>query len=193
MPLRAAVVLHGKLGSLDRGTGAPTRSVDGATPGLDLLVMCYATLVRHIMQPNVATHAVDVIAHSWNPPVGPVLDALYRPRISAHEPEEISRNRALCIKLGPQLRDRAAHTPNTTFHRFGAVGRGTSSCERTASHLLGMQRAILLKARAERQGGFTYDLVLVARWDVIWNRPVALPGAHGETRTRWPQPLAPAR
>ena len=31
--LRAAYLLHGKLGSIDRGTGAPVRAVDGAILG----------------------------------------------------------------------------------------------------------------------------------------------------------------
>ena len=35
-----------------------------------------------------------------------------------------------------------------------------------------MQRAIELKRKAEKHGGFTYDLVVVSRWDVLWARPM---------------------
>ena len=172
-PLRAAYVLHGKLGAIDRNTGAPTSAVDGAEPGLDLLVMCYAALWRHVIERNRKRYQVDLIGHSWNPSIGAALDALYRPLASVHEPEQIQRNTLLCRSLMPPLRNLATSL-NRTFGRFGPVGRGTSSCDRTASHLLGMQRAIQLKAATERRFGFTYDLVIVARWDVMWNRPVAL-------------------
>lgn len=37
-----------------------------------------------------------------------------------------------------------------------------------------MQRAIQLKATAEAEGGYAYDLVVVSRWDVLWQRPIAL-------------------
>ena len=121
MPLRAAVVFHGKLGSLDRGTGAATRAVDGAVPGLDMLVMCYATLMRNVIQPNLHAYAVDIITHSWNPPVGEALDSLYRPRASAHEPEQTSRNRALCFRIMPLMRELAASTPNGVLLQFEPV------------------------------------------------------------------------
>ena len=171
--LRAALVLHGKLGAL---TGARTRAVDNAQPTLDLIVMCFAAMVRNVIEPNRADYAVDIIGHSWNPgPIADTLDRVYLPVASAHEQEEIRRNNALCLDVATKLRSQATIL-NRSFTRFGFVGRGASSCVRTASHLLGIQRAIHLKARAEREGGFVYDVVMVSRWDVLWNRPVLLGG-----------------
>ncbi|KAL1527577.1 hypothetical protein AB1Y20_008964 [Prymnesium parvum] len=175
--LRAAYVMHGKLGGIDRGTGAAVRAVDGASPGLDLLVLCFASVWRHVLVANRERFHVDLIGHSWNPSVGGAIDALFRPRRSAHEPEAVVRNRALCYSLAASLRHRLSSS-NRTFAHYGAVGRGASSCERTASHLLGMQRAIELKAAVEKEGGFTYDVVVVARWDVVWNRPLDLGGVE---------------
>ncbi|KAL3921571.1 MAG: hypothetical protein SGPRY_004859 [Prymnesium sp.] len=170
--MRLAYVLHGKLGAINRGTG-PSRAVDGAVPGLDLLVMCFASIYRHVIAAN-PDFSVDLIGHSWSPSVGPAIDALFKPRLSAHENEEVARNRLLCSRLDSVLR-RHRSAANLSYTRFAPVGRGTSSCERTASHILGVQRAILLKAE---RGGFKYDLVILARWDVMWNRPLALQQIH---------------
>lgn len=149
MVLRAAYVMHGKLGALDRGTGAAVRAVDGATAGLDLVAMCYAALRRHVIEANRKEYTVDLIGHSWNPEVGPALDALFNLRASAHEQQTLMRNRALCFKIMAFLRE-CKSAINVSFEHYGLVGRGASSCERTASHMLGMQRAVQLKAAVEK-------------------------------------------
>ena len=175
--LRAAIVLHGKLGSIDRGQGW-TRAVDGAAPTVDLAVSCYASIVRHLVEANRDEATVDLFGHSWSPEVGAVLDALFLPRASAHEAEPRDRNRQLCFSVSKMLRERTSTgTPGAygaQFAHYAAVGRGANSCERTANHLLGMQRAIALKARYERERGYRYDIVVVSRWDVLWSRPLRL-------------------
>ncbi len=170
--LRAALVLHGKIGSIDRGQGWP-RAVDGAPPNLDLPLVCYAAMVRHLISANADRYDVDVFGHSWNPELGAALDAIYEPQLSGHEHEQLGRNRRLCLMIGMKLRVMTTTLGLAPFSRFGGVGRGADSCERTASHMLGMQRAIMLKARAERAGGYRYDVVVVSRWDVLWNRPLS--------------------
>ena len=169
-PFRAALCLHGKIGSIDRGQGW-TRAVDNGPPTVDVAVISYAGFVRHLVEPNRATHKIDIFGHSWSPQLGSTLDALFMPVGSAHQPEERARNRALCDRIGDKLRQLTAALGNTPWSRFGVVGRGADSCDRTASHLLGMQRAIQLKAQAEKAGGFVYDVVMVSRWDVLWSRP----------------------
>ena len=211
--LRAALVLHGKLGSIDRGQGW-SRAVDGAAPSLDLVAISYATMARHILQANRDQFTVDVFGHSWSPDLGPAIDALFQPKRSVHQREETHRNRMLCTTIGQQLRQVTASVGIAQFAHYGAVGRGANSCtsdlqlpsypgpvhlsaqsasvrtrnsacspcaysagctgERTASHLLGMQRAIQLKASHEKAHGMTYDVIMVSRWDVIWNRPLLL-------------------
>lgn len=172
--LRAAVVLHGKLGGIDRGQGW-TRAVDGGAPTIDLPVICYASLHRHIIRSN-PDYAIDIFGHSWSPELGPALDAIYSPRVSLYQAEERMRNRQLCGQTGQKLRQitQTGTSGVAVFGGFGGVGRGANSCERTASHMLGMQRAIQLKARFEAAHGFKYDLVLVSRWDVLWARPLEL-------------------
>ena len=147
--LRAALCLHGKIASIDRGQGW-TRAVDGGAPTLDVAVISYAGTVRHIFEANRPTHTVDVFGHSWSPQMGPALDALYEFKRSAHEAEELHRNRQLCMAIGQKLRQLTTALGTTPFTGYGIVGRGASSCERTASHLLGIQRAIQLKAKHER-------------------------------------------
>ena len=145
--LRAAIVLHGKIGSLDRGQGW-TRAVDGGAPSLDLVIPCYASMVRHVIEANRATAVVDIFGHSWNPDLSVALDALFTPKRSLHERDEFMRNRKLCATIGNELGRLAGDNSTTySFTRFGIVGRGANSCERTANHLLGMQRAIALKVK----------------------------------------------
>ena len=43
------------------------------------------SLVRHVVQPNVGD-AVDVFGHSWSPKKRKLIDALYEPRRSKHQP-----------------------------------------------------------------------------------------------------------
>ena len=135
-------------------------------------MIAYAGNVRHIVEANRATHTVDVFGHSWSPEIGPALDALYEPKGAKHERDESVRNRKLCMEIGIKLRQLTAALGTAPYTHYGPVGRGANSCERTANHLLGMQRAIALKANHERAHGFTYDLVMVARWDVLWSRPL---------------------
>ena len=172
--LRAALVLHGKLGAIDRGQGW-TRAVDGAAPTMDLVVACYASVARHIVAANRAEASVDVFGHSWSPELGTALDALFQPKAAAHEKDEVLRNRQLCTQVSKMLRNYTSSPGyGAPFIHYAAVGRGANSCERTANHLLGMQRAIGLKAKYEAAHRFTYDVVLVSRWDVLWNRPLLL-------------------
>jgi hypothetical protein len=169
-------VLHGKLGGIDRGQGW-TRAVDGAEPTIDLAVICYAGATRHIVEANRAEAAIDIFGHSWSPEIGQALDALWQPRASVHEAEPRARNRQLCLTVGKMLHDATSDgsgVHGAPFAGFGGVGRGANSCERTANHLLGIQRAIQLKAKHEGRHGFKYDVVLVSRWDVLWSRPLIL-------------------
>ena len=61
-----------------------------------------------------------------------------------------------------------------SFSGFGSIS-GVNSCDRTASHLLGMQRAIGLMQQEEAVSG-EYNMTIVMRWDVVWHQPFALRG-----------------
>ena len=166
---RAALVLHGKIGSL------AGRSINSG-PGLDVIVLSYATTLRHIVQANADDYRIDVFGHSWSPEVGPALDALYKPTASLHQRVEQLRNRALCQDAAARLQELSVPLKLGPFSGGFAQVSGVGSCERTASHLLGMKRALLLKAAHEAAGGFVYDATVVMRWDVVWHRPFALRG-----------------
>jgi hypothetical protein len=170
----AAIVLHGKLGRFDRGVeGEPTRAVHAGVVGaLDLAVFCYAGYVRHVLEPS-RSAGLDVhfFGHSWSPTIGKALDALFRPRASSHEPEEVKRNHRLCRELEVSLL-----RVGNGFQGFftGMDGWGQNSCERTASHLLGISRAVELMRRSERASELEYERVLISRWDMLWQRPLPL-------------------
>lgn len=172
-PSYAALVLHGKLGSFDRGV-APSRSVQAGVRGaLDLAVLCYAAFVQHVIEPS-RHEGLDmhIFAHSWNPELGDALDALYQTRLSLHELEAVERNRRLCGTVDSRLR---WHPTVKGFRGFFMDGGwAQDSCERTASHLLGIARAVNLMRRAERRDGLTYGRALLARWDLLFQRPLAL-------------------
>jgi hypothetical protein len=113
--------------------------------------LCAASFERYVVAPNRAHfHTVDVIAHSWSPEVGAALDILYAPRRSVHEPGI--------------PRDRTFRCPNVSF--------SWGYCHRTASHLLGIARAMRLKRLEEVARGRRYDAVLLSRWDVLWAQPL---------------------
>ena len=179
----AALILHGKLGRFDRGVaGSPARAVQaGVTGSLDLAVFCYAAFVRHIIEPS--RHAgldVQVFGHSWSPDIGEALDALFRPRASSHEPEATERNHRLCRSIADRLRQSPSANGFNGFYFGGDWAQ--DSCERTASHLLGIARAVALQRRAERRDGIVHQRVLISRWDTLWQRPLpltSLPIARG--------------
>ena len=93
---RAALILHGKLGSL------AGRSIASGS-GLDVVVISYATTIRHIIQANSEDYTIDTFGHSWSPEIGPALDALYKPKRSLHERVETRRNRVVCQDAATRL------------------------------------------------------------------------------------------
>jgi hypothetical protein len=150
------VVFYGKVGNFER-PGRSGRSVETHTlPGIDMLVLAWHTVVRHI---HFAT--MDHVGHSWSPRIGRVLDQLFNLRVGLHQVEETSRNRRLC-------QEHVAHLAGRQIP-FAKVGNGVSSCERTASQLLSIYRAMQLKARLEHDRAVRYDSVLLCRWDLVWS------------------------
>ena len=170
-----AIVLHGKIGGMPPmapdvplgGMIVPTsslmqvRSVDGASASSSMLALSYASLFQHVIAPNRRRGIqVDIFGHSWSPEVAGLLDALYQPTRSLHEP---SRRDLKCPAV-----DRVR----------------LKECMRTVSHLLGIRRAIEVKVDEERERGKRFDSVYIGRWDVLWNRPLSLPSLPGwATRT----------
>ena len=163
-----AIVLHGKIGGMtpmapDVSTTSMmrVRSVDGAPASSSMMALSYASLLQHVIAPNRRRGIqVDIFGHSWSPEVAGLLDALYQPTRSLHEPP---RGDLKCPAVD---------------HVF------LKECFRTVSHLLGIRRAIEVKVDEERARGKRFDSVYIGRWDVLWNRPLSLPSLPGwATRT----------
>jgi hypothetical protein len=157
------VVLHGRMGglaSLVRGAAPrPMRAFEGAQPSVVSAALCAASLERHVVAPNRQRFDVDVVGHSWSPEIGDTLNALFAPRRAVHE-AGLDRSNFRC--------------PSTSFN--------PGYCHRTASHLLGIARAMRVKTAEERARGRPYDAVLLSRWDVLWHTALLevhrLPGWH---------------
>ena len=95
MPHGFALALHGRLAGWQ-----PTWAVDQARPGqrsswdIDLhstlggfAQFVHSTIWERIVVANRrAGFQLDVYMHSWNPEIGPLLDRLYQPKRSRHEP-----------------------------------------------------------------------------------------------------------
>lgn len=154
------MVLHGKLGNfpslLPHAQSRPTRALENAQPSAQLGVLCALSMLRNVVRPNARAFSVDVIGHSWSPAVGGVLDAIYQPVRSLHEPEP------------------SGGCPLALFER--------RYCERTRAHIRGISRALRLKRSHESSHGFTYDLVFLSRWDVLWQQPLAVKSLPGFSR-----------
>ena len=124
-----------------------------------MVALSYRSLVRHVVQPNIGAYAVDVFGHSWSPEVGQLIDALYEPRRSKHQPAQFWE----CpVAFDPRY------------------------CSRTRSHVEGIRRAMALKRDEERATGVAYEAVLLSRWDVVWQeelRFAALPGWQARAPT----------
>lgn len=85
----AALCLHGRLSTWRR----PRVSRPGEHP--DAIVnesralarFAASSLRRHLLRPNLAASVrMETFIHSWNPELGALLDSLYEPSASAHEP-----------------------------------------------------------------------------------------------------------
>lgn len=163
--LRLAVVFHGKVGDTESLLGEgprPVRAFDNARASPHMVALCAISALRYVIEPNRRAWRIDIFGHSWSPSVGQVLDGILQPLRSSHE-------------SSPALR---CPSPST----FSA-----GYCMRTVSHLLGIARAMSLKQREERAGGFQYNAVYLSRWDVLWQQPFvlgALPGWSWEATGR---------
>ena len=77
--------MHGVDG-VDRG---PSRSIEGARASPTMMALCASALQQHIVLPSRrrggGLHA-EVVGHSWSPEIGALLDGLFSPVRSAHEP-----------------------------------------------------------------------------------------------------------
>ena len=129
-----AVVLHGKIGDMQRPGISPTsvRAVDGAHASPQLVAMCFAALVRHVIEPNLERFHVGIVGHSWSPAIGEVIGALFRPFLvsSRHEsPPPLQSFRCSNPALDPLL------------------------CHRAFCQLLGIKRALELKRGVESERG----------------------------------------
>ena len=156
-------VLYGRVGGLEtRQRGAVFRARDGGAPSVPLLTLCAAHFAQHVVAPALKA-GLEIVAHghSWNPEIASVLDSLYDARSRTRHDPPLSRE---------SLRETCGRFKHTNSSRYGRNDQ--LDCERTRSQVLGLQRALRLRAALGRA-----DLVFVSRWDVLWERPMPLADA----------------
>ena len=156
-------VFYGRVGGLEtRQRGAVFRARDGGAPSVPLLTLCAAHFQQHVVAPALKA-GLEIVAygHSWNPEIASVLDALYSARSRSRHEAPLTRE---------SLREQCGRFKHTNSSRYGRNDQ--LDCERTRSQVLGLQRALRLRAALGRA-----DLVFVSRWDVLWERPMPLADA----------------
>lgn len=81
---RVAVLLIGAIGGFGGvQESASARGPDAGDP--KLLISAHASFRTHVIEAN-PDFALDVFCHSWNPSLGLLIDSLYHPVWSSHEP-----------------------------------------------------------------------------------------------------------
>ena len=134
---------------------------------LPLLRIAAASWQQHVIDANPAVRW-RVFMHSWSPEVAAEVRALYHPWLAATQHE-----RTLYVASGPGL-------------YFNCRGSG---CARTASQVLSMAKALLLKQQYELQHAFRFSVVVVTRHDLVFRSAFIVPhlwalpdGGHNEVR-----------
>ena len=142
---RLAVVLYGKIGN------EVQRALDGGRPSAGTIGLSAITMQETLLQPLAQSFRIDVFGHAWSAGGHEALiTGLWKPVRSRFE------------------KDRSGEFERSCNHRSRAIRSYPNSCGRTMSQLLGIQRAIHLKAEHEASHGFNYSAVFVSRWDVVW-------------------------
>ena len=99
--MRVALLLHGKVGELKKPSSFT--AADGGDP--IVVRTAHAAIMEHLVRANPRA-AFTTFAHSWNPSLASVIDALYRPAWSAHEREHL-----LPMKTGLRVHSPALAQP----------------------------------------------------------------------------------
>ena len=149
-----ALVFFGKFSN--SGRSSQMGSSDNAS--VALIERTHAAFRDNLLEAN-ANVDVDVFAHSWSPEVAAAFDAIWGPLLvkSLHEPTLIADSTS--DRLAIQCLESA------------------TNCERTASQLLGVRKAVALRSEHELFTGLRYDLTIVARNDLYLRVPYTIPAA----------------
>ena len=84
---RVALCLHGMLGTWDAASSQLPNASSTSWRQQQFARFTHASIWQHVVRANrEAGRSLDVYLHSWNPGLGPLLDELYQPRASLHEP-----------------------------------------------------------------------------------------------------------
>ena len=87
--VRVAMCFHGLLAAW-KGRHAPPAADQAVNATRSLAKFAAASIHKHVLSPaRAAGVAVAVFIHSWNPELAGVLDALYAPAASLHEPPQL--------------------------------------------------------------------------------------------------------
>ena len=159
-PVRAAaLVLFGKIGSDSPIGSRSSRAGADEKASEHIIRMSTRLWVAHLMEPNPDVR-FDVFVHTWSPEAAPLVTKLWGLLLvgQQHEP----------------TRFMDTSSPLLAFH---CAVPSAINCERTASQLLTMSKALALKREHELASGETYGFVVVARFDSSLTAPYTVPAA----------------
>ena len=141
-----AIVLYGRVGTYETRTATMKKGLPG---DLKLWRHCANSVRMHIVKPWQAAGRVDIFVQSWNPELETAMQEFWEPRSSFHAAQNYSLGRC----------------PVRLMY-----------CDRTMWALLGMKRALALRAAwaesAEGRALSPHATVLTMRHDVIWTNPL---------------------
>ena len=111
-----------------------------------------------LLRPLATRFQIDRFGHCWSPRhLAPLLSEMWNLTLSLFEPDNSAVFEKACNpaeRTVQRCSGGACSQPERQMRSF------PGSCGRTMSQLLGMQRAIRLKAQ--------YDAVFMSRWGVVW-------------------------
>ena len=152
-PKSLALIFFGKF-SGSTGRSSLMAATDNAS--LELIVRTHTYWMTNLLTANPGV-LCDVFAHSWSPEVADAFSAVWGPLLvrSLHEPTMLA--------------------DSTTSQLAIQCLQSAKNCERTASQLLSVQKAVSLRSEHELVTALRYDLTIVARNDLCVLSPYALP------------------
>ena len=151
---RVAIVFFGKFASLQATRGRSQNMRPHERASGKLIELAHASWAMRLLQAN-PDATFDVFAHTWSPEAVELFNALWGSAIKRqhHEPTRyLNGTKQLAFRC-----------------QVPATG-----CERTISMLLSVEKALALRREHELESGARYDVVVVARHDLVLVRPLVL-------------------
>tara|TARA_R100001509_G_scaffold21481_1_gene11252 strand:- start:3496 stop:4290 length:795 start_codon:yes stop_codon:yes gene_type:complete len=147
--MKVALCLYGLVGS----TAGKSSDKKGGTK--EVLNLCYDAFKKMIIDKN----DTDVFFHTWDTDVENEL-------VEKYEPKKYHCENQIVFPMGKWANDVCTKYEGKV--NFDIRKRIQSHYSRWYS----TQEVLDLKSQHENEKGFKYDMVMICRFDVVWNKPV---------------------